>query len=94
MVTSLPNQVRDWNAEFQTLLDTDDSLEKFTALGCLAEDFIYVAEMYGRIIISEFFIPKRKKTIMPLDLGGEYTWSCSPTHCCQALLVEPSSSSR
>lgn len=45
---NLHSQVRDWNAEFQDLLDMDDSLEKFTALRCLAEDFIYVAEMYGR----------------------------------------------
>jgi hypothetical protein len=44
----LRRQVRDWNVDFQDLLDQDDSLEKFTSLRSLAEDFIYVAEMYGK----------------------------------------------
>ena len=34
------------------------------------QDFIHAAQTYGRIIISEVYLPVRKKTIKPLNLGG------------------------
>ena len=34
------------------------------------QDFIHAARTYGRIIISEVYLPMRKKTIKPLNLGG------------------------
>jgi hypothetical protein len=63
--------VKDWNAEFQTLLDMpDDGSDKFLRLRNLAHDFISTAEMYGKIIISEFYLPVEEKTIKPFSAGG------------------------
>ena len=31
----------------------------------LAQDFIYAATTYGKIIISEYYLPRAKKTIKP-----------------------------
>eukprot|EP01127_Copromyxa_protea_P024416 TRINITY_DN959_c1_g2_i6.p1 TRINITY_DN959_c1_g2~~TRINITY_DN959_c1_g2_i6.p1 ORF type:complete len:2608 (+),score=507.45 TRINITY_DN959_c1_g2_i6:305-8128(+) len=79
-----------WNTRFQALLDkkrqleTKDSKEKgdsSTMLRVLEEltehcrDFIAVAEAYGRIIISEYYLPNDIKSIEPLAgygvAGGE-----------------------
>jgi len=44
--------VIDWNKKFQSSLDEADQLKKYTALAMLGNDFISVAELYGKIIIS------------------------------------------
>jgi hypothetical protein len=36
----------------------------------LANDFVSVAEQYGRIIISERHLPNADKTIRPVGVGG------------------------
>lgn len=36
----------------------------------LARDFIHAATTYGKIIISEYYLPIEKKTIKPRDLPG------------------------
>jgi hypothetical protein len=36
----------------------------------LAQDFIYAATTYGKIIISEYYLPFEKKTIKPCSLPG------------------------
>lgn len=36
----------------------------------LVEDFLHTAQEYGRIIISEVFLPAREKTISPVSVGG------------------------
>jgi len=36
----------------------------------LNKDFVYQAELYGRIIISEHFLPIERQTFKPLSLGG------------------------
>jgi hypothetical protein len=36
----------------------------------LAQDFIYAATAYGKIIISEYYLPYKQKTIKPVALGG------------------------
>jgi len=36
----------------------------------LAQDFIYAATTYGKIIISEYYLPADKKTIKPCSLPG------------------------
>ncbi|EFA86726.1 hypothetical protein PPL_00531 [Heterostelium album PN500] len=59
-----------WNSEFQRILEMDDSLEKFERLASLEHDFVYAAESYGRIIISEHLLPDELKTIKPVSVGG------------------------
>ena len=39
-------------------------------LAALSEEFVRTATLYGKMIISERFLPEYKKTIKPLDLGG------------------------
>jgi hypothetical protein len=36
----------------------------------LAKDFVAAAKMYGKIIISEVFLPYKQKTIKPISIGG------------------------
>eukprot|EP01127_Copromyxa_protea_P011133 TRINITY_DN2779_c1_g2_i1.p1 TRINITY_DN2779_c1_g2~~TRINITY_DN2779_c1_g2_i1.p1 ORF type:complete len:1346 (-),score=201.42 TRINITY_DN2779_c1_g2_i1:119-3904(-) len=36
----------------------------------LSQDFIYAATSYGKIIISEYYLPVKNKTIKPIELGG------------------------
>ncbi|KAL6066162.1 Clu domain-containing protein [Balamuthia mandrillaris] len=63
-------QERDWMAEFQRLDAMPDSRAKYQALALLSRDFVKTASMYGRIVISEYFIPPEKKTIKPVNVGG------------------------
>ncbi len=66
----------DWNERFQTAVK---KLRKFSArtplndriqgnlnLLHLSKDFLYTAQMYGRIIISEAYLPPEGKTIKPI----------------------------
>jgi hypothetical protein len=48
----------------------DDSFAKFDQLRSINNDFVFAAEQYGRIIISERCVPNARKTIGPTDLGG------------------------
>lgn len=43
--------IRNWNADFQYLLETEDSIEKFEKLAQFGRDFLNVAETYGRYFI-------------------------------------------
>jgi hypothetical protein len=61
---------RNWNEEFQLLMELPDSRIKFLGLRNLEHDFVYAAETYGRIIISESFLPIQMRTISPVDVGG------------------------
>lgn len=36
----------------------------------LAQDFIYAASSYAKIIISEYYLPYQFKTIKPVQIGG------------------------
>lgn len=67
----MPYIERDWNEEFQKLNEQIDSPIKFQKLSQLAQDFVYAAKMYGKIICSEVCIPDEKKTIKPINLGGK-----------------------
>jgi hypothetical protein len=49
----------------QHLLDMPPSAEKFTKLARLAHDFVFAAETYGKIIISELGLPGKLPTITP-----------------------------
>lgn len=72
-----------WNTEFQKALDRVKELpyrpdlpyserEKiWRDLASLARDFTYSAKTYGRIIISEVFLPPEERTIKPVSsMGG------------------------
>jgi hypothetical protein len=75
---------RNWNAEFQNIMENAQFLftepafvsaasgqkDNFSALSLLAEDFIYAAKLYAKVIISEMHIPIEHKTIKPSKLGG------------------------
>jgi hypothetical protein len=61
---------RDWNEEFQQALSMPDSHAKFVALRNLELDFVYAAQLYGKIIISEMSLPVSLKTLKPSSVGG------------------------
>ena len=44
-----------------------DAVDQLLAL---SHDFLSVATTYGKIIVSEHFLPDFQKTIQPLDMGG------------------------
>ena len=61
---------RNWNSEFQSLLDQEPSRERTIALRDLAHDFVHAAKKYGKIIISEKNLPDEMKTIHQLGGAG------------------------
>ena len=69
-------ETRNWNEEFQSLVASiDDSVilaehKKFRKLASLAKDFVYAAQTYGKVIISEKYLPHQAKTIKPVAMGG------------------------
>lgn len=60
----------DWTGEFQKILCMEDAKEKYLALYSLANDFVYAAKTYGKIIISEIHLAQADKTIKSIDAGG------------------------
>lgn len=62
--------VKNWNKEFWKLVRLPDSEIKFQAMKALAQDFVFTSETYGRLIISEMYLPVSEKTVHPLKLGG------------------------
>eukprot|EP01130_Rhizamoeba_saxonica_P008963 TRINITY_DN3633_c0_g2_i1.p1 TRINITY_DN3633_c0_g2~~TRINITY_DN3633_c0_g2_i1.p1 ORF type:complete len:1291 (+),score=227.82 TRINITY_DN3633_c0_g2_i1:61-3933(+) len=61
---------KNWNYEYQELLISTDTENKFNQLRYLAQDFLYVATLAAKIIISELFMEDHKKTILPINIGG------------------------
>ncbi|KAL7711905.1 Clu domain-containing protein [Entamoeba marina] len=59
-----------WNDRYQEILSEEESLEKYDALVRFANNFLSTVETYGKIIISEMFLPIDQKTIKPVTLGG------------------------
>src|SRR3990167_2054175 len=59
-----------WNMEFQEALDMKEGHAKWTKLSKLAHDFVYCSKTYGKIIISEYYLPEDQKTIKSIDAGG------------------------
>lgn len=54
---------KDWNTEFQLLMEQADSESKFKKLSHLARDFVRAAQSYAIIIINELCLPYNEKTI-------------------------------
>ena len=65
-----PADLRPTSASFQQLMGLADTENKYQQLAHLAHDFQHAAEVYGRIIISERFVPVDYKTIKPMDIGS------------------------
>ena len=63
---------RDWNGEFQAIMQRKDwlELEQEAALLRLSDEFSEAAQRVGRVIISELHLPNDKKTFKPRDMGG------------------------
>jgi len=70
----------DWNGRFQHLMDASRMFDTNTPLKervrvnmsliNLMNDFIMIASTYGKIIISEGYLPDHLKTVRPQELGG------------------------
>lgn len=57
----------DWNVMFQSILQESPSPSRDAQWFGLTQDFLHNAVTYGKIIISETFIPTRSKTIPPIS---------------------------
>ena len=57
-----------WNDKFQKIVGEGE--KKFSELTDLGNDFVSSASKYGKIIISELYLPYHEKTIKPLTIGG------------------------
>ncbi len=77
----VPRHLGDWNERFQRAMEAMDllndasvSLSERIRVGRdlinLSQDFIHLSTMYGRVIISEAFLPTEQKTIKPTKFGG------------------------
>lgn len=71
----------DWNQRFQNAIlksqakqrDTiseEDKMILWSFLSKTAGDFVQIATVYGKIIISEVYTPINEKTIKPMNMGG------------------------
>ncbi len=54
---------KDWNKEFQILVEQVDSELKFKKLSHLSRDFVHAAQSYAIIIINELCLPYEEKTV-------------------------------
>ena len=65
-----------WNKRFQELLDLPDDteencLKKYSKISALSTDFVHVAKIIGKLIITEYAIDPDKRTIAVAPIGGE-----------------------
>ena len=61
--------------EFQRILEMAEGTEeqkllKYKKLSSLSKDFVHIAKRFGKIIISEQFLPTERRTINPTSVGG------------------------
>jgi hypothetical protein len=63
------SEIMHWNLEMLHLSQVSASNLTFGS-HVASQDFIYSCVTYGRIIISELYLPVEKKTIKPIDMGG------------------------
>lgn len=59
---------KDWNKDFQALVEEEDTEQKFKKLSHLSRDFVKAAQSYAIIIINEMCLPTPNKTIKVLPL--------------------------
>jgi hypothetical protein len=68
-----------WNEKFQQSIEKirrltpntrqEDRIKVYEELAHHSQDFVYTATTYGKIIISEVYLPPEEKTIKPLQAG-------------------------
>jgi len=75
----------DWNKEFYKLQSLQNDFKKFERLASLANDFVYAAESYGKIIISERYLPVETKSLKPNHFGGI---AGGQKYMCQSILFK------
>eukprot|EP01102_Stenamoeba_stenopodia_P010457 TRINITY_DN3150_c0_g1_i4.p1 TRINITY_DN3150_c0_g1~~TRINITY_DN3150_c0_g1_i4.p1 ORF type:complete len:699 (+),score=110.12 TRINITY_DN3150_c0_g1_i4:139-2097(+) len=77
----LTSNLGDWNFRYQRIMlllrklsehnaSFQEEIEVRRSLVQLSQDFLYTAKAYGKIIISEVYLPVKQKTIKPVDVGG------------------------
>ena len=59
-----------YNRRFQEIMELSGP-SKYIQMAALGRDFVSLAEVYGRIIISERCLPAQQKSIKPVALGGQ-----------------------
>ena len=59
-----------WNERYKYCLQEKGVL-KYELLAHLGNDFVGSATKYGKIIISELYLPYNQKTIKPINAGGD-----------------------
>jgi hypothetical protein len=69
-------EYRDWNSEFQQLLDNilqnvGDFAENYVKLSQLVNDFVEAAKTYSQIFVSEYRLKQQSKSIKYENVGGE-----------------------
>lgn len=67
--------LRDWNESFQSILELPESTpeqtnRKYESLAKLSVDFVDVCKVYGKVIISELFLPDELRSIKVKNIGG------------------------
>lgn len=65
-----PEAARDWNAEFQQVVEMPESLERYRRLAVLAEEFRLTARHFAELVVNEMATPVHLKTVKPLNVGG------------------------
>jgi len=59
------------DADYNNELPLEEKVSMNVELLHLSQDFIHAAATYGKIIISEVYLPNKKKTIKPVTIGGQ-----------------------
>ena len=65
---------RNWNEEFQSAVGMPENEDKWLKLQRLSQDFLYCSKTYGKIIISEFYLPDELKSIRRMGASGSEKW--------------------
>eukprot|EP00466_Bigelowiella_natans_P011490 jgi/Bigna1/78392/fgenesh1_pg.54_\ len=68
-------KIKSWNQAFLEAQDLpedtpDEHLKKYRLLSKLSTDFIEIAKVYGRTVISEYFLNKNFQTVETIKIGG------------------------
>eukprot|EP01132_Coremiostelium_polycephalum_P009238 gene9238-11318_t len=69
-----------YNERFQEIMDDlrslncnstqSDKIRVYSQFIALTQDFVYASSTFGKVIISERYLPNHEKTIPPIDIGG------------------------
>jgi len=70
----------DYNERYQEIMEAlrnidcnslqSDKIKVNSQFIALTQDFVYASQTYGKVIISERYLPNHEKTIPPIDIGG------------------------